>query len=80
MHPVQELLGDAGNRRVLRAAVGRLVCMRQHEQMSVAQATARLRTSALPFLPAAVEPGGSYIANRHPCHERMTKSMHMTGH
>ena len=51
--PLQELLGDTGTRRVLRAAVGRLVCMRQHEQMSVAQAIPGLRTSALPFLPAS---------------------------
>jgi hypothetical protein len=43
---------------VLRAAVGRLVCMRQHDQMSVEQAAAGLLTSDLPFLPACSAPQG----------------------
>ena len=43
---------------MLRAAVGRLVCMRQHEQMSVAQAAAGLLTSELPFLPVSSAPKG----------------------
>jgi hypothetical protein len=47
---LQGLLGDPGNRRVLRRAVARLVRLRRHEHMNVQQALHRLRPSTMPAL------------------------------
>ena len=46
----QGLLGDAGNRRALLAAVGALVRLRRYEHLRLAQALHRVRGASLPAL------------------------------
>jgi len=46
----QGLLGDAGNRRALMAAVGALVRLRRYEHLRLAQALHRVRGASLPAL------------------------------
>jgi hypothetical protein len=57
----QGLLGDAGNRRALLAAVSALVRLRRYEHLRLAQALHRVRGASLPaLLPPA--PGGAPAA------------------
>ncbi|BDA46320.1 probable telomerase reverse transcriptase [Coccomyxa sp. Obi] len=51
------LLGDPGNRRALRRAVSRLVCLRRYEQMSVQNALHCVRPTAMPAI-CCHPPGG----------------------
>ena len=54
---MQALLGDPGNRRQMRRAVSRVVCLRRYEQMSVQHALHRLRQTQMPALRSS--PGAS---------------------